>query len=304
MRKPFNKDWPLTQKWGENPDIYKRFGLKGHNGTDWGMPSGSEVVAPHNGKVLEVANDPNGYGKYIKIENDEEGSVLAHLKEFKVKVGDDVFQGEEVALSDNTGFSTAPHLHWGYYRKPRDREDGYLGYISPFPFILNESQETQKILDETIKGRDHNWNLYLAEVEKNKQSINRIVELEGQVNERNVKVKQLEQDMVTCKTQLVDATSVANKAHEEDLKTAELLLETEHKLTKIESEMAQVATSLSLSPESPLNRILEVIASMKKPNDEFIKHYEKVVGGFFKNLRNTKWSFKKWIEVGINLLKK
>lgn len=153
MRKPFNGEYRLTQEWGVNPDVYKQFNLKGHNGTDWGLPNGTEVVAPHNGKVLEVAFDSTGYGNYIKIESGLEGSVLAHLQSFKVKVGDTVNEGQVVALSDNTGFSTGAHLHWGYYRIPRNRQDGFLGFINPFPYLLPlPTQPTDfKILYEATK---------------------------------------------------------------------------------------------------------------------------------------------------------
>src|SRR3990167_2728854 len=134
MRKPFDADWPLTQTFGNKliinrVDIYAQFGLKGHNGLDYGLPTGTKVLAPHNGKIIEATNNPGGYGNYIKIENGVEGSVLAHLQSFAVTVGQDVSEGQLIGLSDNTGNSTAPHLHWGYYKFPRDRTNGYAGFI-------------------------------------------------------------------------------------------------------------------------------------------------------------------------------
>lgn len=136
MRIPFNENYRLTQKFGENPASYAKFGLKGHNGLDYGTPTGTNILAPHSGRVLEASSDPTGYGLYIKIENDKEGSVLAHLKEFKVKVGDQVTEGQLIALSDNTGNSIGPHLHWGYYAKPRNRQNGYAGFIDQLPLII------------------------------------------------------------------------------------------------------------------------------------------------------------------------
>lgn len=132
---PFKGSFVLTQKFGENPANYSQFGLLGHNGLDYGLPTGTQVTAPHNGKVIETASDPTGYGNYIKIENDIEGSVLAHLKEFRVKVGDSVSEGQLIGISNNTGNSTGPHLHWGYYRFPRDRTNGYAGFINQLPLI-------------------------------------------------------------------------------------------------------------------------------------------------------------------------
>ena len=160
---PFRGNFKLTQGFGENPQTYARFGLKGHNGQDWGLPLNTQVIAPHAGKVIEATNDPQGYGNYLKIENDQEGSVLAHLSSFQVKVGDVVSEGQPVALSGSTGFSTGPHLHWGYFRVPRDRTNGYNGFVDQVLF-LNAQQDLQKELDKMRGERDKNWNLYQAEV--------------------------------------------------------------------------------------------------------------------------------------------
>lgn len=168
MIKPFNGDYKLTQTFGNKlyingVDIYAQFGLKGHNGLDYGLPTNTQVIAPHDGKVIEVAFDAGGYGNYIKIENGKEGSVVAHLASFQVKVGDTVSERQPIALSDNTGNSTAPHLHWGYYLFPRDRQNGYAGFIDQLPLIqVSPSGDLQKQLDAMRAERDKNWNLYQA----------------------------------------------------------------------------------------------------------------------------------------------
>ena len=150
MRLPYNGQYPITQVWGnkliqDGKEFYAQFGLAGHNGTDIGLPSGTEVLAPHSGKVIESYFDPSGYGNYIKIENAVEGSILAHLQEVFVEVGFQVKEGDLIAKSDNTGLSTGPHLHWGYYKFPRDRKNGYGGTIDPTPFIDNVYQARLKV---------------------------------------------------------------------------------------------------------------------------------------------------------------
>ena len=135
MIRPDQGKYPITQYFGENPDIYVRFGLSGHNGWDIGCPTGTILVASHDGKITEIANDIDGYGIYLKIENNIEGSLLAHNKKTLVNLGQSVVQGQAVCVSDNTGFSTGSHSHWGYFRKPRDRTNGYNGYVDQRPYL-------------------------------------------------------------------------------------------------------------------------------------------------------------------------
>ena len=71
MRKPYTGDFPITQEFGENPQTYAQFGLKGHNGQDIGLPTGTDIVSAIKGEVVEIAFDPQGYGDYIKVENDQ-----------------------------------------------------------------------------------------------------------------------------------------------------------------------------------------------------------------------------------------
>ena len=177
MRKPFHQDWKLTQGFGGNKPNYVQFGLEGHNGLDYGLPNGTDVLAPHSGKIIEVINEgTKGYGLYVKIENDKEGSVLAHLRDVLVSVGTSVSEGQLIAHSNNTGNSTGPHLHWGYYKIPRNRQNGYNGYIDQLPLLQGTpvvgSPDLQKELDKVRAERDKNWNLYqdsLKEIEKLKK---------------------------------------------------------------------------------------------------------------------------------------
>jgi murein DD-endopeptidase MepM/ murein hydrolase activator NlpD len=39
-------------------------------------------------------------------------STYAHLDELRVREGDQVKQGDTIAIVGSTGFSTGPHLHW------------------------------------------------------------------------------------------------------------------------------------------------------------------------------------------------
>jgi len=131
----------VTQRFGANREVYKRFGMDGHNGIDfrtkfWDSPLGKRyIVAAKRGKVIETRNDGNGYGNYIRLEHDLDGNgneqtIYGHLKKFYVSIGQTVKQGDRIGLSDNTGFSTGAHLHWGYRPKGWKKiyGDGFKGY--------------------------------------------------------------------------------------------------------------------------------------------------------------------------------
>lgn len=127
----FEGNFSLSQGFGEHPEWYARFGMKGHNGIDYALPTGTKLFSCLFGTVTELANDTQGYGLYIKIENDLCGVLYAHLSKTNVKVGDFVEPGRLLGYSGNTGNSTGPHLHFGVFPKPRNRQNGYSGYIDP-----------------------------------------------------------------------------------------------------------------------------------------------------------------------------
>ena len=77
---------------------------------------GSTVRAAASG-VVSVVKDSNiwngGYGYYLMIKHDNGTETLyAHLSRIDVEVGQEVAQGEAIALSGNTGRTTGPHLHF------------------------------------------------------------------------------------------------------------------------------------------------------------------------------------------------
>lgn len=140
MQSPVKKEY-ITQMFGSNPANYAKFGLKGHNGIDFRafLPNGgrcwddgrSEIFAPHDGKIIENVYDAAGYGNYIKIESDTEASVLAHLSARPLlPVGSSIKMGSFIGFQGTTGNSTGLHLHWGYYKIPRNKQNGYNGYIN------------------------------------------------------------------------------------------------------------------------------------------------------------------------------
>ncbi len=132
---PFRGAFRLTQAFGENPHMYRRLGLPGHNGLDWGMPEGQEILAVDDGFVIRVEERPDGFGKHIKVQHAWGQTLYAHLSEFKVTLNQPVERGQVIGLSGNTGFSTGPHLHFGMRVKPYDKGDGWYGYTNPQRYL-------------------------------------------------------------------------------------------------------------------------------------------------------------------------
>ena len=95
---------------------------------DWEMPEGTPVLAARGGVVVKSRNDSNQGGpnrKFLNAANcvmiqHDDGTIgmYGHLQRGgnKVQVGDHVEAGDEIALSGNTGFSQAPHLHFSVFK--------------------------------------------------------------------------------------------------------------------------------------------------------------------------------------------
>lgn len=176
-------DAPITQRFGNKlilngVDVYAQYGMRGHNGLDFGIPNGTKLYSCIDGKVIEAHFDAGGYGNYVKIENDDCGVLYAHMEQFNVSAGETVKAGQEIGLSDNTGNSTGPHLHFGVFPKPRDRGNGYAGYIDPLDHALVEWVEN--IVDqsdsEKIKELENsiaNLKLLLEKEEKETDKLNK-----------------------------------------------------------------------------------------------------------------------------------
>lgn len=83
-----------------------------HKGVDWSVPIGTAIRASAGG-VVTRAGWGSGYGYCVYIKHpDGRETRYGHLSKVLVKTGQNVKQGEKIALSGNTGVSTGPHLHF------------------------------------------------------------------------------------------------------------------------------------------------------------------------------------------------
>ncbi len=106
----------VTQSYGKTSFAKKSGFYKSgfHNGIDFGIPSGTSVLAAADGKVIAIGNNGKyAYGRYIAVDHGNGlVTMYGHLSSVTKKLGDKVKRGDTIAKSGNTGNSTGPHLHF------------------------------------------------------------------------------------------------------------------------------------------------------------------------------------------------
>ena len=124
LRMPFTIPVRVTQLFGETAFARAnalRYGKPFHDGIDFGLPSGTKLVASADGIIVGTGNTDlvrtcQSWGKWVMIKHGFGLTTLyAHLSLIKAALGQKVKAGELIGYSGNTGFSTGPHLHLGVY---------------------------------------------------------------------------------------------------------------------------------------------------------------------------------------------
>ncbi|MBI5728375.1 MAG: peptidoglycan DD-metalloendopeptidase family protein [Candidatus Magasanikbacteria bacterium] len=100
--------WPTTVR-----RITQYFGLR-HTGIDIAGPIGTPLFAARGGVVTRANCEWNGgYGCNIILDHgDGVNTLYGHASELLVGVGEEVSQGQTIALMGSTGHSTGPHIHF------------------------------------------------------------------------------------------------------------------------------------------------------------------------------------------------
>lgn len=120
MRTPLERGFRVSSSYG-----FRRHPIAGyrkmHQGIDFAAGTGTPVVAPADGVVVE-ARRWGGYGNWLRIRHSnglETG--YGHLSRYAsgMRAGQRVRQGQVVAYVGSTGASTGPHLHYEIWRGGR-----------------------------------------------------------------------------------------------------------------------------------------------------------------------------------------
>lgn len=94
--------------------------IRPHNGVDFGCDRGTQVYATGDGVVQIAAGTGHngGYGHQVLLDHGFGYKTrYAHLDKVLVSPGEHVARGQVIALTGNTGRSTAPHLHYEVIHK-------------------------------------------------------------------------------------------------------------------------------------------------------------------------------------------
>ncbi len=138
--KPIDGFFTSSFGWRLHPilDVYKE-----HEGQDIGCDPGTRVHATADGVVDFAGPAHDGLG--IKVEVDHGygyKTIYGHLSKVLVKEGKRVKRGDLIALSGNTGLSTAPHLHYEVRLNgvPRDPKTYFLEDYSLKEYLQAEKE--------------------------------------------------------------------------------------------------------------------------------------------------------------------
>lgn len=123
------------------------FGPRGsamHRGTDFAGPLGTPIYAATSGVVAE-AGPASGFGNWVIIDTDVDGkrisTVYGHMAAgaIKVKTGDQVTAGQEIAAVGNEADSSGPHLHFEVWEGGR-LPDGAGTPTDPAPWLAGAAE--------------------------------------------------------------------------------------------------------------------------------------------------------------------
>lgn len=146
-RWPIEPKYKVTEhdKYGIRKNHYVLFKQRQHSGFDITADIGTPVHAIADGRVLLAEFDGtttegfdafnDGYGNKIEMLNDDGRRVVyGHLREYKVKPGDVIKQGDIIGYTGCSGGSRVPHLHLEI-RKENTDETGLEYTINPLELL-------------------------------------------------------------------------------------------------------------------------------------------------------------------------
>ncbi|MCL6751443.1 peptidoglycan DD-metalloendopeptidase family protein [Nostoc sp. CCCryo 231-06] len=106
----------LAYTWPAKGTLTSGFGMRWgrpHKGIDVANSTGTPVVASAEGTIEKAGWNKGGYGNLVEIRHPDGSTTrYAHNSKLLVQPGQQVNQGDTIALMGSTGHSTGPHTHF------------------------------------------------------------------------------------------------------------------------------------------------------------------------------------------------
>lgn len=274
MRSVFRSKFQVTQGFGERPEYYKKFGLKGHEGLDI-IPTGTvwDVLCLADGVVVNETDDPRSgvYGIWCTVWHPQlrKATQYCHLQSNIVSSGDKVTTGQRLGIMGATGNSTGAHLHLNLYETDENgfrlnKNNGFNGGIDPLPFLQEETNQPtldlQAELNKTREERDRNWNWFsvvcealgiAANVETAVAEVKKLLTLEDALVQKDRKIKDLQDQIIAVEAELAGKTAMFSGLSEKNKELEEQVA----KLTNAIAESQKRIDGALLENKSLVNTI-------------------------------------------------
>lgn len=139
---PFEDDtlYTVTSEYGKRYDPLNNSKEEFHKGIDLATSEGTNVLASADGYVVATGYDEGGFGNYVYIEHQFEGttfySIYGHMLDDSIVVSDGqkVKQGDKIGCVGSTGASTGAHLHFAITINKLSFEEKHL--VDP-SYVIN-----------------------------------------------------------------------------------------------------------------------------------------------------------------------
>lgn len=122
-------------------------GRRAHHGIDIFAPRGTPVLAATDGVVRSISpNNLGGNVVWLLDERRRQSLYYAHLESHHVVAGQRVNAGDTIGFVGNSGNArtTAPHLHFGIYKRGR-------GPVDPLWFVRLPTANPPRVLADTAR---------------------------------------------------------------------------------------------------------------------------------------------------------